>query len=105
MQCRLGDRNATPSGRDWPSQRVFVGDNRRMADVGIGMYVLYTAGVTDYFLHPRQMTAGFPDGAGDSRQRLRFRPDIDQILFVPRQRAEVLDDITAWLDAWLPAAD
>lgn len=96
--------DATPSGRDWPSEREFIAGNQRMAEAGIGMYALYTAGVTDYFLHPRQMHASFPGADGDPRLRLRFRPDVDHILFVPHQRAEVLDDITTWLDNWLPVS-
>ena len=96
--------NASPAGRDWPSEREFIAGNRRMADDGIGMYALYTAGVTDYFLHPRQIRASFPDDSNEPRLRLRFRPDIDHILFVPRQRAEILEDIATWLDDWLPAS-
>ncbi|PNS08136.1 hypothetical protein [Solilutibacter silvestris] len=99
------DGGAAPAGRDWPSQREFIDGNRRMATAGIAMYVLYTAGVTEYFLHPRQMHTSFAATGNDPRLRLRHRPDIDHILFVPHQRAEVLDDIAAWLDAWLPAAE
>ena len=96
-------REATPAGRDWPSPREFAAGNRRMARNGVGIYALYTAGVTDYFLHPRQIASGFPGLADRTDVRVQFRPDIDHVLFVPRQRAEVLDDIAGWLDATLPA--
>lgn len=99
-----GKGAATPAGRDWPSEREFIAGNQRMTQAGIGMYALYTAGVTDYFLHPQQIRASFPDNANDPRLRLRFRPDVDHIFFVPSQRAEILDDITSWLDGWLPAS-
>ncbi len=104
LQRSWNNGDAAPAGRDWPSEREFIAGNRRMAEAGIGMYALYTAGVTDYFLHPRQMRAGFPDDSNEPRLRLRFRPDVDHILFVPRQRAEILDDIASWLDGWLPAS-
>ena len=101
IQRSLHDGDATPSGRDWPSQREFISGNRRMADAGVGMYALYTAGITNYFLHPRQMHDSFPAPGDNPGIRLRYRPDIDHIMFVPRQRAEILDDITDWLDTWL----
>lgn len=102
MQRRMAGGDETPAGRDWPSEREFVAGNRRMMAAGIGMYVLYTAGITEYFLHPRQMRAGFPDAGHDPRVRVQFRPDLDHILFVPQQRTEVLGDIAGWLDGWLP---
>lgn len=105
LQRGITYSDAAPSGRDWPSNREFIAGNRRMMAAGIGMYVLYTAGVTEYFLHNRQMRTGFPDAGSDPRTRVQYRPDIDHILFVPRQRAEILGDIARWLDGWLPSQE
>lgn len=98
-----GNGDTTLARRNWPSARQFAAGNRRMAEDGVGIYALYTAGVTEYFLDRRQIAGSFPGLADRPGMRLQFRPDIDHILFVPRQRAEVVDDIAQWLDGMLPA--
>ncbi|MBS0200476.1 MAG: hypothetical protein JSR70_08505 [Proteobacteria bacterium] len=100
LRRELGDR--IPSARDWPAEQEFVRRNRQMMANGIGMYVLYTSGVGNYFLHPQQMDAGFPGQAGNPRMRMRYQSDIDHIMFVPSQRTNILDDIAEWLKGLYP---
>lgn len=98
MRPTLGDY------RDWPAAGEFQAQAAGLLGRGVRILALYTGGVADYLLHPRQIDDTF--GASRRHQGLRvvFRPDLDHILFAQRHRREVADLVERWLQDAVAAA-
>ena len=104
---RMGsDAGQAPSAedyREWPSPAEFRTRLAEALDRGVRVFALYTGGVSDYLLHPRQIDATFGALRGHTGLRLEFRPELDHILFAARDRGRVVDAIADWAEGEAPA--
>lgn len=89
--------------REWPSPAEFRARLAEALDRGVRVLALYTGGVSDYLLHPRQIDATFGALRGHAGLHLEFHPDLDHILFAARDRCRVVEAIAGWADGAVPA--
>ena len=90
---------ASEDYRQWPLPAEFRGRLAEALDRGVHVFGLYTGGVGDYLLHPRQIDATFGRLRGHAGVRLEFQPALDHILFAARDRRRVVDAIAGWAAA------
>jgi pimeloyl-ACP methyl ester carboxylesterase len=90
--------------REWPSPAEFRARLAEALDRGVRVLGLYTGGVSDYLLHPRQIDATFGALRVHAGLRLEFHPELDHILFAARDRCRVVEAIAGWADGAVPAA-
>lgn len=98
---------AAPSAedyREWPSPVEFRARLAEALDRGVRVLGLYTGGVTDYLVHPRQVDATFGGLRGHAGLRLEFHPELDHILFAARDRRRVMETVAGWAERAVPVA-
>lgn len=96
-----GAGGGAPTGRaddvrDWPTPGAFRDQAVRLLDRGVRVFALYTGGVADYLLHPRQVDATFGAARRHPHLRVSCRWDMDHIFFALRHRREAVQMIEAW---------
>lgn len=90
---------ATEDYRDWPSPDAFRHGTARCLDRGVRILAVYTGGVADYLLHPRQIDETFGALRRHPLLRVEFRPGLDHILFAASDRRAALDIVAGWAGA------
>src|SRR3546814_11990652 len=63
----------------------------------VQMLWIYTGGVSDRFLHPREFYWAFGDVAHSELIRLAHWPDCDHTFYTRPHRARLLDSVADWL--------
>jgi pimeloyl-ACP methyl ester carboxylesterase len=97
-------RPAVGDYRDWPTPGEFQAQAAALLHRGVRILALYTGGVADYLLHPRQIDETCGAVRRHPGLQIVFRPDLDHILFAQRHRREVADLIDRWLQDAFAAA-
>ncbi|TDK28517.1 hypothetical protein E2F46_01100 [Luteimonas aestuarii] len=83
--------------RDWPAPHEFTRQAAELLDRGLNVLALYTGGVADYLLHPRQIDRTFGPSRRHPGLRVIIRFDMDHIFFALRHRREAIGLIGDWL--------
>jgi hypothetical protein len=60
------------------------------------VFALYTGGVANYFLHPRQFADTFGNAAADPHVQFQYWPDVDHLFYRPADRARLIDQLCTW---------
>jgi pimeloyl-ACP methyl ester carboxylesterase len=85
--------------RDWPSRLEAQAQMHAMLARGVRFLFIYTGGVSDRFLHPRQFSWSFGRQARHANVDLRLWPDCDHLFCRPSDRARLLRALADWLPA------
>jgi len=83
--------------RDWPSR---VEARQQMAVLvarNVHLLCIYTGGVSDRFLHPREFHWAFGDAARSDVITLEHWPDCDHAFYTRAHRDRLLDTVAGWL--------
>jgi hypothetical protein len=83
--------------RDWPSREEARRELAELAARQVQMLWIYTGGVADRFLHPREFRAGFGKAARSATIALEHWPDCDHTFYARAHRDRLLDAVAAWL--------
>lgn len=85
--------------RDWPAPANFRAQAAALLGRGTRILALYTGGVADYLLHPRQVDETFGASRRHPGLHVEFRPALDHIFFALGDRRAVTGLIVDWAAA------
>lgn len=84
--------------RDWPAAGSEAGQLAALLERDVRLFVRYTGGAADYFLHPAQFAATFGAASHDARIDFAHWPQCDHLFFDPQDRARLASALHAWLN-------
>jgi pimeloyl-ACP methyl ester carboxylesterase len=98
----LGRARATESPtsadfRDWPSRQQARTQMQTMLARGVRFLFIYTGGVGDRLLHPRQFDWAFGDAARSDKMTVEYWPECDHLFYRAGDRRRLLQMLAAWL--------
>jgi pimeloyl-ACP methyl ester carboxylesterase len=82
--------------RDWPKPSEAGPQLTILCARGVEVFALYTGGVANYFLHPRQFADTFGNAAADPHVQFQYWPDVDHLFYRPADRARLIDQLCTW---------
>lgn len=88
--------------RDWPTAADFRKQAAQLMSRGTRVFAMYTGGVADYFVHPRQIDATFGPSRRSQGLRIAFEPGLDHIFFALADRRRVIGLLRDWLQTAFP---
>lgn len=91
--------------RDWPSREEARRELGELVARRVRMLWIYTGGVSDRFLHPREFRWGFGKAAHSDVIALEHWPDCDHTFYARAHRDRLLDTVSGWLRSGIPSAD
>lgn len=83
--------------RDWPTRAEARKQMATLVARKVQMLWIYTGGVSDRFLHPREFYWAFGDVAHSELITLAHWPDCDHTFYTRAHRDRLLDAISDWL--------
>lgn len=83
--------------RDWPGRDEARKQMATLVARKVQMLWIYTGGVSDRFLHPREFYWAFGDAARSEMITLAHWPDCDHTFFSRAHRDRLLDAVSDWL--------
>lgn len=83
--------------RDWPAAGSEAGQLAALLERDVRLFVRYTGGAADYFLHPRQFFETFGASSRDPRIDFAHWPQCDHLFFDTQDRARLASALHAWL--------
>ncbi len=83
--------------RDWPSAGSESEQLATLLHREVRIFVRYTGGAADYFLHPKQFFDTFGPHAPDRRIDFAHWPQCDHLFFDPQDRARLASALHQWL--------
>lgn len=83
--------------RDWPSRDAARDELSRMVARNVQLLWIYTGGVSDRFLHPREFYWSFGKAARSDANTLKHWPDCDHTFYTRAHRDRLLNTISNWL--------
>jgi hypothetical protein len=84
--------------RDWPAAGSEGEQLAALLERDVRLFVRYTGGAADYFLHPAQFAATFGAASRDARIDFAHWPHCDHLFFDPTDRARLASALHAWLN-------
>lgn len=84
--------------RDWPRAGSEAEQLAALLERDVRLFVRYTGGAADYFLHPAQFAATFGAASRDARIDFAHWPQCDHLFFDPTDRARLASALHAWLN-------
>lgn len=84
--------------RDWPAAGSEGEQLAALLERDVRLFVRYTGGAADYFLHPAQFAATFGAASRDTRIDFAHWPHCDHLFFDPTDRARLASALHAWLN-------
>lgn len=91
--------------RDWPSREEARRELSEMVARRVRMLWIYTGGVSDRFLHPREFRWGFGKAAQSDVIALEHWPDCDHTFYARAHRDRLLDTVSGWLRSDFASVD
>lgn len=82
--------------RDWPDHETFKSQLAKMLERGVKVLAMYSGGISFYLLHPRQLDATFGPARRNPQLEIEYWPEMDHILFSPRDRQRAVERIREW---------
>lgn len=83
--------------RDWPDRAEARRDLAALVARGMLSLWIYTGGVADRFLHPREFHWAFGEAASSDLVTLKHWPDCDHTFYLRAHRDRLLNTVSDWL--------